>query len=129
MGALFEFWHHYQSEILIQLAVVAACWLVALIFDLFAPDGLTDRQVRRYVYVLCIPLGFAISMVLWNASADPDHDRTAVRVIISLLGANLAGIGAPFFNRWLAAFVKWKWPGLGTYSSFAVKPAEPKDGS
>ena len=129
MDAVFEFWHHYQSEILIQFAVVVACWLVALIFDLFAPEGLSDRQVRRYVYVLCVPLGFVISMALWNSVNDPDHDRRAVRLIVSVLGANLAGVGAPYFNRWLGAFVKWKWPGLGTYSSFAVKPEGPKDGT
>jgi hypothetical protein len=122
MAAIHDFWFHYQTEILIQFAVIASCWIVALLWDLFAPDGLTDKQVRRQVFLICIPVGFAVSMVLWNNMNDPDHDRTAVRVIISLLGSSLAGLGAPFFNRWIAAFIRWKWPGLKLYSSFVAPP-------
>jgi hypothetical protein len=122
MGAIHDFWIHYQAEILIQFAVVATCWIVALVWDLFAPSGLTDQQVRRQVFLICIPVGFAVSMVLWNNMNDPDHDRTAIRIVISLLGSCLSGLGAPYFNRWIGAFIRWKWPGLNTYSSFTKTP-------
>jgi hypothetical protein len=118
MDDLYRFGHAYQPELLIQAAVLVTCWVAALLFDLLGPQNMPDLDTRRWVLVICVPVGFFVSMMLWANITDPDHDKTAVRVLISLLGACLGGLGAPYFNRWIIRFIAWKWPGLGASSAF-----------
>lgn len=116
--ALWDLLAKYQPELLIQLAVLVSCWLASLVFDLFGSTGVPDTHTRQIVFMICVPVGFVISMFLWGAIDDPDHDKEAVRIIISALGSITGGLGAPYFNRAVAALIKWKWPGLAIDTAF-----------